>query len=274
MENTLLALKISPKDVLPLLQIIESSKTRDEIEKKTFEYYKKSSKDIHSPHISPFRVRVAHSFRKLGLITGDKHEIKLTPEAKFLLEKSENLDKFKKEFSRLILHLDQEKVKLINFLKKIDGSFTYNDIVENFEKEGITIKKTDDKLRRWLQFLFYCDLISFSSPYYEINLITLTALDTAVKKVSIKEFEKILYEEYEILKKNKGSYVPILDLTLSVSNKLKHKGFAPIDFKEHLLKTISSKPKKQITLSETGVRKEGGIIHNKVYYYFLSIHEK
>jgi len=102
----------------------------------------------------------------------------------------------------------------------------------------------------------------------------LESLQVPEQNIPLKEFKKILYQEYKKLKKGKGPYVSIPLLKSAVSEKLKQKGFSPFDFKSFLIKTIKEKSSNRINLHETGVREGGGIIDDKVYYHFISIREK
>ncbi len=272
----LLALKISPTDVLPLLQIIEENNgNRKKIEELTLEHYKKNSKNFASPHLSPFRVRVAHSLRKLRLLQGENQNVMLTLEGRYLYSISENIELYKKELSRILLQLDNEKCHILDIFQKTNQQMRYKDIVEELGKNGIIVKKTDDKLRRWLQFLAYCEILQYVPPVYHFNSHVIEALESKSQPVSAKEFKKVLYEEYEKIKKDKGTtYVSIPAIKTAVSSKLKSKGFTPLDFKEYLIEAITKSPDKKITLSETGIRQIGGIFYNKTYYYFLSISKK
>lgn len=273
MPSVLLSLKISPLDVIPLLKIIDNNQgNRAKIEQLTLEYYQKSSKQASSPHISPFRVRVGHSLRKLRLLEGENLNVSLTPEGKYLNTISQNTEQFKKELGRILLQLDNEKCNILTIFKKIGNQLNYKKIVQELEHTGLKIKPTDDKLRRWLQFLSYCEILSYSSPIYTFNSEVVEALEKKPQTISLKEFKKILYAEYENIKKDKGSYVSIPSIKIAVSSKLKNKGFTPLDFKEYLIRTMSEKPDKKIVLSETGVRQTGGIFHDKTYYHFLTIY--
>lgn len=275
MKSILLALKISPTDVLPLLTIIHNHPNdRKTIESLTLEYYKKSSKHLNSPHLNPFRTRVVHSLRKLHLLEGEKSEITLNPEGEYLYSLSTHLDQYKKTFSRLILQMDMEKCKILNIFNQFGKVLTYDQIVERLREDEVIVKKSDDKLRRWLQFLTYCDILSYSSFVYSLNESNIEALQNPTQVITINEFKKILYQEYEIIKKSKGAYVSIPLLKASVSNRLKNKGFSPFEFEGRLIELIENNPDKKILLSQTGVRQSGGILYNKAYYHYILIQKK
>lgn len=275
MNHILLALKISPTDVLPMLKIIkENMGHRKNMEELALVHYKKTSKQIASPHINPFRVRVVHSLRKLRLLQGENQNISLTPEGKYLHSISENIEVYKKELSRILLQIDNEKCHILDIFQKTNNELRYNQVVEELGKDGIKVKKTDDKLRRWLQFLAYCEILHYTPPIYHFNSDMIEALESKSQLVSKKEFKKILYEEYNKIKKDKGTYVSIPVIKTLVSSRLKNKGFTPLDFKEYLINAMTEKSDKKISLSETGVRQVGGIFHNKTYYHFLTISEK
>ena len=275
MKSMLLALKISPTDVLHLLTIIHNHPNdRKTIESLTLEYYKKSSKHINTPHLNPFRTRVVHSLRKLHLLAGEKSEIALNTEGEHLYSLSTDLDQYKKEFARLVLHIDMEKCKIVDMFSQLGKVLTYDQIVEQLRVDEIIVKKSDDKLRRWLQFLTYCDILSYSSSVYELNKNNVEALQNPTQIITMNEFKKILYQEYEVIKKSKGAYVSIPLLKAAVSNRLKNKGFSPIEFGGRLIELIENKPDKKILLSQTGVRQSGGILYNKAYYHYILILKK
>ena len=270
MTYTLMALKISPDDILPLLCMINSNVgDRKHMENCVLEYYKKTSKSLTSPHHNPLRTRVVHSLRKLQLLQGEGLDINLTPEGTHLVfTKPEN---YKKELAKMILRIDNKTCHIIDLIKKIDGCISYKSMVTELRRIGIVVKNTDDKLRRWLQFLTYCGIIQYESSLYKLNSEVVDALNAKSEQIPLAQFEKILYEEYYKIKKLRGAYVPIPIIKSAVSGRLKDKGFVPWDFQDYLIKTIQSNPTK-IVLSETGVRQEGGIFHNKVYYHFVTIY--
>jgi len=271
----LLALKISPLDVLHLLEIIETNPNdRKTVERLTLEYYKQNSKSTSSPHLHPFRTRVGHSLKKLRLTQGENQNITLTPEGKHLRSISSDIEKYKSALARMILRLDDEKCHVVPILQKFKKPFKYDDIVEELKKKGMDIKPSDDKLRRWLQFLTYCEILHYDPPKYTFDSNMVEALEMKPQPISLQEFKKSLYAEYARIKNNRGTYVPIPLLKDAVSTKLKAKGFVPLDFKEYLLRAIHEKPDRNIVLFETGVRQAGGILHNKTYYHFLTILEK
>ena len=188
---SLISLKISPCDVIHLLQIIdENMGNRKKIEDLTLEYYKKTSKNFASPHHSPFRVRVAHSLRKLRLLQGENTNVMLTPEGKHLYSISRNIASYKKELARMILQIDDEKCHILNIFQKITPEMNYKEIVQELEKSGIAVKKTDDKLRRWLQFLTYCEILFYDPPTYHFNSDMVKALKSNPQPVSMEEFKK------------------------------------------------------------------------------------
>ena len=274
MKIIFLPLKIKPEDVLPLLKIIKENNNRKKIEQETLKYYKQSSKHIDTPHLNPFRTRVPHSLRKLLLIKGEKNEYGLTTEGEYLYNFSDDFNRYRKELAKMILHIDIDKCKITEIFQQNKKTLSYNEIVDILRNNNIIISKSDDKLRRWLQFLTYCGILSYEPPLYTLNMSMLESLQVPEQNIPLKEFKKILYQEYKKLKKGKGPYVSIPLLKSAVSEKLKQKGFSLFDFKSFLIKTIKEKSSKKINLHETGVREGGGIMDDKVYYHFISIREK
>ena len=147
----------------------------------------------------------------------------------------------------------------------------YEDMVYELEKADVTIKKSDDRLHRWLQFLTYCEILQYAPPLYRLDSGVVEALKSESQPISSTLFEEILYEEYDEIKKTRGSYVPIPAIKQKVSTKLQKKGFVPLDFQDYLLTIIKKGSRRKIVLSETGVRHTGGIFHGKTYYHFIVI---
>ena len=154
----------------------------------------------------------------------------------------------------------------------MSGNARYEDMVCGLEKVGVTVKKTDDKLRRWLQFLTYCEIVQYTHLFYRLNSGVVEALESEPQHISLAQFEETLYEEYDTIKKTRGAYVPIPEIKQAVSKRLTNKGFVPLDFRDRLLATIQESPRRKIVLAETGIRQTGGIFHDKTYYYFIVIH--
>ena len=272
MIHTLMALKISPVDILPLLNMIkDNASDRRQIEKLVLEYYKKTSKSITSPHHNPLRTRVVHSLRNLQLLQDQGSDIKLTPEGMHLCHFSTNPGIYKKELAKMLLHIDRETCHIIDLIKAMNNNARYRDIVCKLENTGITVKKSDDKLRRWLQFLTYCEILQYAPPLYRLNSGVIEALESESQTISPAQFEEILYEEYDKIKKTQGLYVSIPAIKQAVSDRLKAKGFFPSEFQDRLLTTIQKGSSRKIVLSETGVRQAGGIFDGKIYYYFIFI---
>ena len=269
----IIALKISPADVMPLLCIIKDNVgDRKRTERLVLEHYKKTSKSITSPHHNPLRTRVVHSLRNLWLLQNQGSDIELTPEGMYLCCFSSNLERSKKELARIILRIDSEKCHIIDLIKGMSRNARYVDIVCGLEKVGVTVKKTDDKLRRWLQFLTYCEIVQYTQPFYRLNSGVIEALGLEPQHISLVQFEETLYEEYDTIKKTRGAYVSIPEIKQAVSKRLKNKGFVPLDFRDRLLTVIQESPRRRIVLTETGIRQTGGIFHDKTYYYFIVIH--
>ena len=272
MKHTLIALKISALDVLPLLGAIkEATGDRKRMEILVLKYYKKTSKRITSPHHNPLRTRVVHSLRKLKLLQDQGDNIKLSAEGLHLYNISDKPEKYKKEFAQMILRLDREKCHIIDLIQEMNGKAKYNKLLFELGKKDPKGKNIDEKLRRWLQFLTYCEILHYQSPVYKLNMAALNGLESKSQSISLVEFEKILYEEYDKIKKTQGVYVPIPRIKSVVAGRLAYKGFWPGDFECYMLKLIQKHPTKKIILAETGVRKTGGIFHNKIYYHFVVI---
>lgn len=272
MNYTIIALKISSADIVHLLSIINDNVgSRKLMEELVLKYYKKTSKIIASPHHNPLRTRVVHSLRNLQLLQGQGLDIELTPEGIHLCSFSNNPEKFKKALAKIILHIDEKKCHIIDLIKKMNRNVKYEDIVYELEKADVTVKKGDDKLRRWLQFLLYCEILKYTPPFYRFDTGIIEALKSESQPIPPTEFEEILYEEYDAIKKTRGIYVSIPAIKQAVFERLKNKGFMPFEFQDHLLTIIQEEPRRKIVLSETGVRQTGGIFYSKTYYHFIII---
>jgi len=197
---------------------------------------------------------------------------------------SGGFDEFKYQFGRILYEIDKEKCKVIPSLLKAsnqekENTATYKRLVSALVNNGVETHEEDERLRKWLPFLDYVDLIEKTGKAsFRANVKLIENYKLKKPTASFQSFEEILFEEYEKLETTEGIYVPIYKLVMSVCDKLIERGyfFNTYDFKTSfvtLLNKYSSLERKKILLSQPGKREEEGIYIANTYYYFISIYD-
>lgn len=225
------------------------------------------------------------SLRKLKLIAGRGQLLQLNSNGKLLLKSysSGGVAEFKYQFGRILHEIDKKNCKVIPSLVEISerenrNVVRYEELVSTLLNKGIETYEKDERLKKWLPFLEYVNLIErMDKTLFQVNLKLVKEYRLKKPTAPFKLFETTLFEEYERLEAKEGIYVPIYILIMSVCSKLIEKGyyFNTFDFEKFfvdLLNKYGSLEKKKILLSQPGKREEEGIYVDNTYYYFISIY--
>jgi len=226
------------------------------------------------------------SLRKLKLIIGRGRFLQLNSNGKLLLKSysSGGFDKFKYQFGRILYEIDKRKCKVVPSLLEISkrekrDTVTYKQLVSTLTNKGVETCEKDERLRKWLPFLEYVDLIKKpEKTNLMVNLKLIKDYKLRKPTAPFKLFEETLFEEYKKSEVRDGIYVPIYKLVMKVCTTLIQEGyfFSTYDFEASfvaLLNKYSSLERKKILLSQPGKREEEGIYIDNTYYYFISIYD-
>lgn len=226
------------------------------------------------------------SLRKLKLIIGRGRFLRPNSNGELLLRSysSGGFDEFRYQFGRILYEIDNRKCKVIAsslevYEREKRNTVTYKELVSTLASKGVETHEKDERLRKWLPFLEYVDLIEKTGRTdFKVNLKLVKDYKLKKTTVPFKLFEKTLFEEYKKLEIREGIYVPIYKLVMRVCTRLLQEGyfFNTYHFETSLvalLNKYSSLEKKKILLSQPGKREEEGIYIDNTYYYFISIYD-
>lgn len=226
------------------------------------------------------------SLRKLRLIVGHGQLLKPNSNGRMLLRSysQDGFIGFKYHFGRIVYDIDEAKCMLISSLRdSLQGtmldSVSYEDLVLTLTKKGIDTSQKDERLRKWLPFLKFVDLVrDVDEGRLGMNLQLIEEYELGKNTVKFETFEKIVFEEYDKLATKEGVYVTIFVLEERTCNKLidDENFFTTFDFERYLillLRKYSSLKKKKILLSQPGKREEEGVYVDNAYYYYISIYD-
>lgn len=226
------------------------------------------------------------SLRKMDLVIGHGHFLQLSSNGRLLLRSysSGGFDEFKYQFGRIIYEIDVRKCLVIPSLLEISGSkehnaVKYGQLVSKLREKGIGTHEKDERLRKWLPFLRYVDVIkTIDKDLFRINIELVRSYKLRRTPAPFELFEKTLFEEYEKLQIKEGVYVPIYMLKENVCAQLMERSypFNTFDFEiffVDLLNKHRSLDRKKILLSQPGKREEEGMYVDNTYYYFISIYD-
>lgn len=226
------------------------------------------------------------SLRKLKLIVSHGQLLRPNSNGRMLLRSysQDGFNGFKYDFGRLVYDIDEAECMLISSLRdSLQGtmlnSVSYEDLVLALAKKGIDTSQKDERLRKWLPFLKFVDLIrDVDEGRLAMDLQLIEEYERRKNTVKFETFEKMVFDEYDKLETKEGVYVPIFVLEERTCSKLIDDGnlFSTFDFERYLimlLRKYSSLKKKKILLSKPGKREEEGVYVDNAYYYYISIYD-
>jgi len=227
------------------------------------------------------------SLRKLQLVIDHGNFIRLNSNGRLLLRSyfTGGFDDFKYQFGRIVYEIDERKCKVISSLIEVSSrlpkqnAVADRDLLSSLLKRGVETYQRDERLRKWLPFLEYVNLIEIKNKdRFQVNIELVENYKLKRAPASFELFEKILFEEYGKLKVKESIYVPIYMLREKVCNLLIEKGYSfnTFDFELFLVAVLnkySTLKRKKILLSQPGKREEEGMYIEDTYYYFISIYD-
>jgi len=284
----LITIKATPHMILGLLKCINENEGNIPNMKNCIHLYlqKLSGKEKQRNIRSDVYGVALPSLRKLKLIRGHGRLLRLNSNGKLLLRSHSagGIDKFKHQFGRLLLDIDERNCKIVSSLVDISSikrsdSVSHGRLVKALVEKGIETREKDERLRKWLPFLKFVSLIrEVKENTLQVNFELLESYKMERTIVSSEAFEEIVFEEYQKLEIKEGVYVPICMLSERTCARLIERGdsFTTFDFERYfiaLLNKYSSLEKKKILLSQPGKREEEGMYIDNTYYYFVSIYD-
>jgi len=277
MSKEILSLKAKPTTIPHILEIIQEHEGDiDQIKREVVQYLQQESirKKKPSERILFYAVTIP-SLRKLQLLKGEGANIGLSPNGRILVDTyhSSGINGFKKEFAYLLINIDMENGNTINVLQK-NSPISINDLANKINSND---NATLDRLRRWLNYLKFVDLIKFENNQVILRVSQLKAcLEKKNLQFDEHEFIEILLAEYRLIRhENKGLiYAPIPLIRDRICERFSDRGMWTWDFDKRLFALPRETDTYIIQFTQPMERKEGGILNGNRYYYYLHIHEK
>ncbi|MFX0135553.1 MAG: hypothetical protein ACFFDN_18050 [Candidatus Hodarchaeota archaeon] len=277
MNKEILPVKAKPETIPHTLEIIQKYEGDiNQIINGIVEYLQQESQRQKKPsrRILYYAVTIP-TLRKLKLIEGEGADIRLSPNGKRLFDAyySAGISGFKKEFACHLLWIDSEDGNVISTLQKSSPL----SIKELINKIQLSEQTTLDRLKKWLNYLKFVELVKLESDRV---IIRNSQLEASLKKKNLQfqenEFIDVLLSEYkQIRNENVGmAYIPIPAIRDKVCEKFSDRGMWTWDFDKLLITLPRETDKYILQFTQPMERKEGGIYIGKRYYYFLHIHEK
>jgi hypothetical protein len=167
-----------------------------------------------------FRGIAVQTLRKLGLIVGYGETIRLTSNAKIIID-SEKFSMTKQVTRSVVMEIDSKKFSFIELIRT-DKAKTFSRLLSYLQKknESISVKSLHERAKSWLDILSDVDLIdSRKSGIIKLNEIN---FNKATQDLSVNEkipfFDKMLLESYSSLHEyGTSGMVDIVDLRNSLA---------------------------------------------------------
>jgi hypothetical protein len=268
-------LKAKPETIPWVLKILRDNEGNfKKMENSIVEYWRKISLRKREPsRKNSLRAVFGPTLRHLQLIRGEGDDIKLLPKAKELLESYGNVGEavFKQKFAEHLLKLEETKwINLSSELYELEH-ISIESLLGYLARKYPVSRIDETKLRKYLSYLEYVGLVSFSEGEVIFRKTLYQSLIRGLRKeISEDAFRKILFESYMRLRaKQTSSYVPIPDVRDAVCEVT---GIWPNQFDQLLMKIPKETPEYLIYLSQPMMRESGGIRVGDKYFYYIAIY--
>jgi len=279
MERVLPALKAKASLIPGVLEIIRDSESSySKIEEAVINFWRRESNRKKPPTgRNSMRAVFGPTLRHLHLIRGERDDIKLLPPGKKLLEQYEKGGEpaYKKLLARHLVKLDNDKwLNILSYLRDSNKKHSSSELLDILRQRSPDSGINEERLTK---FLLYCEYVGL--VYIRNRSVTLRTSQYKISKQSTykqlnnREFFKVLYEQYELLRsQGEGSpYVPIPDIRDSVCER---SGIWLDDFDKKLKDIPKETSDYLIQLTQPMVRKPKGITIGGKYLYYIAIYRK
>lgn len=272
----IISTKLNPKDILPILRIINDSDRVDVIRNRIYEYLNSVSPRGHISMRNAVYALAFPTLRQLKLVIGRGKYIRLDADGQLLLETydKQGKEEYMRLLAKTILRADTENAAVMGILSEgKKSSFTKEEIVRKLLQNDVDTSADDDRLVKWLRILKFVGLIEWSDNLYSVNHLQINALQKNAN-VSSKSFNLTLIDSYEkLMKERRGNpYIPIPLIEREVCSRLSDRGFTTFDFRKRL---VSLKGRKidgyRLFFSKPGAREPNGLRINGQYYYYVAL---
>lgn len=280
MSQRLPALKLQPH-TLPLGKLLEAIDSNagnyQRIEEALYNLWLESTRRTRAPtKRNSLRAVIGPSLRHLGLARGEGNDFRLTGAGKRLLDafRKWGEPRLKKELAAHLVRADKSNwVGLLGRLKQAGGQQPLTSILGQLRSELGESAIDQDKLRKYLKFFTYTELISFQDGTIRLRQKQADAAEAySFRTLSEQELVRLVQEAYTKLRiPSVSPFVPIPDIRDEVC---KQTGLFSDDF-DMLLARIQRETRDYILqFSQPMVRRPGGLHVGNTYFYYLAIYPR
>jgi len=274
------AIKLNPKDIYPILNIIQTFDNDKELMKKQIHKY---LSDVSPTGSISFRNAVYalsfHTLRTFKLIEGRGNSLRLSYDGEILLSIYEHYgyERYHKELSRIVFRIDEENGNVIRNIAELNSSFfSKDDLIKKLINSGIDEPNRGGKLTKWLRLLKYLRFVDEISDGFRFNRFQLESIKIEFKEISLDEFYSTLKNSYnKITKMRRGNpFVAIPEIENDVCYSLMYYGFTTYYFRKYLIELSKNESKKdKLYFARPGARESNGLRINGIYYFYIAIFE-
>jgi len=274
------AIKLNPKDIYPILNIIRKYDNDKELMKKEIHKY---LSDVSPTGSISFRNAVYalsfHTLRTFKLIAGRGNSLHLSQDGDILLSFYEHhgYERYHKELSRIVFRIDEENANVIGNIAELNSSFfSKDDLIIKLIDSGIDDPNRGGKLTKWLRLLKYLRFIDEINDELRFNRFQLESIKIEFKDISLDEFYAALKNSYnKITKIRRGNpYVSIPEIENDVCYSLINYGFTTPYFRKYLVELSRAESKKdELYFAKPGARESNGLRINGIYYFYIALFE-
>lgn len=278
MANLLPALKLQPH-TLPLGQLLEAVDNHTgnykQIEEAVYRVWLGSTRRTRAPNKrNALRAVIGPSLRHLGLARGEGNDFRLTGAGKRLLEayQTSGEPRMKKELAAHLVRVDKDYwVDLLGRLRQAGGRLPLMSILDQLRGELVNSEVDQDKLRKYLKFFEYADLVSFQDGDIRLHQKQADAAQAySFRTLSEQEFVQALKEAYtRRVDRTRSPFVAIPVLRDEVCERT---GLFSDDFDLLLMRVPRETEEYILQFSQPMVRRPGGLHVGNIYLYYLAIY--
>jgi len=270
-------IKLHPKDILPILQIIKDNDDHGLVRKRIHRYLS----DVAPTGSISFRNAVYalsfHTLRVLKLIEGRGEELHLSVDGLILVNTyaKNGTESYYKELAKIVARVDREYVHVLEAIQDLDSEvFRVEDLQKQLVTRGVESPSRGGKLTKWLRLLEYVRFVDKINDEYQFNEYQLRAIDKDFIGISLESFFHILKGSYDVLtsKRRGNPYIPIPEIEDYVCHRLLNEGFSTFDFRRYLKRLYNRKVDgHNVYFSKPGAREANGLRIDSNYYYYVAI---
>ena len=270
--------KLNPRDILPIIEIIQKNEGNIEaIKDKIHSYLSNVSEKGKITERNAVYALAFPTLKRLNLLVGKGEQIRLSVDGRMLFRvyETKGIDAFNRKLAYIIFRADKESADVLGAIKDSRKEhLSKREIASKLIEKSIETSVADDRLTKWLRILKYVRFIDKVDNLYTFNDYQLSAVKRESAKVPLDVFfNKLLQAHHKLTRERGGNpFIPIPEIEREVCSQFVDEGFTTFDFRRHLSelkgKTIDGYT---VVFSRPGSRESKGLRIKGEYYYYIAI---